>query len=311
MRRRWPLVVAAVAGLAAAGYAAAATVVVTLGPSGPQPAVVTVGWGETLELVNGDSVEHGLTSPRPELHADTIAPGATFTDVVTGRAGPFVYHQTGGERRDGTVVVVLSGTVSLRAADDSLLYGRRLRLSGKTTPAAPVAIEERLAGEPAWHTVATVTSGGDGAFAADLPLALGGRVRASIDGGQIRSAPVAVSVEPGLTLKAVPHRAKAGHAVRLRTRVRPRDAAKRVLLFACSPTTAGWRRVARAKPSAAGVAVFRWRAAYGSTRLRATVQRRDAAPGFSARTSATVAVTGTGTPPPAKAKAKHRPAHHC
>ncbi|HJQ73418.1 MAG TPA: hypothetical protein VJ814_00930, partial [Gaiellaceae bacterium] len=150
-KRRWLPVLVAVAGLATAGYAAAGSLLVRLGPSGPQPAVVTVDWGDTLHLVNGDSVPHGVTSPRPALRAATIAPGATFSGVVTGRAGTFAYHQTGGKRRDGTVVLLTPGSVSLQAASRSLVYGGLLRLSGTTNAAVPVAIEERLAGEQDWH----------------------------------------------------------------------------------------------------------------------------------------------------------------
>jgi plastocyanin len=292
--------------LVAAGYAAAAHLVVALGPSGPQPSVVTVGWGDTLELVNHDSVAHGLTSARHELRA-AVAPGATFTDVVTGRAGPFVYHQTGGRRLDGTVVVALPGSVSLQTADASLRFGQGLQLSGKTNAAVPVAIDERLVGEAAWHTVTTLKSGSDGVFAASLTLAHGGKVRASIDGGQLRSAPVAVSVAPRLTIRVSPHRTKVGRRVRLRTQMRPAAAASRVTLYVCSPFSGHWRRVAGAKPSASGVAVFRWPAVPGSWRLRVGLRRHDLTLGYAPGTSARVTVTGTGKKLPVKLPARH----HC
>jgi plastocyanin len=307
LKRRWPLFVAAVAGLVAAGFAAAASLVVALGPSGPQPSVVTVAWGDTLQLVNHDSVAHGLTSARPQLRAAAVAPGATFTDVVTGRAGPFVYHQTGGRRLDGTVVVALPGSVTLQATDASLRFGQGLLLSGKTNSAVPVAIEERLAGEPAWHTVATPKSGSDGAFAATLTLAHGGKVRASIDGGQLRSAPVAVSVAPRLTITVSPHRTRVGRRVHLRARMRPAGAATRVTLYVCSPFSGHWRRVAGTKPSATGVAVFRWPAVPGSWRLRVGLRRHDLALGYAPGTSARVTVTGTGKKLPVKLPARH----HC
>jgi hypothetical protein len=298
--------VAAVAGLVASGYAAAASVIVTLGPSGPQPSRVTVAWGDTLQIVNGDSVAHGLASPRADLRAATVAPGATFTDVVTGRAGTVAYHQTGGKRQDGAVVVALSGSVSLQAADETVLFGKQLSLSGTTNAGVPVAIAERLAGEPAWHTVVTVTSDAAGAFSAGLPLPLGGRFRASVEGNQVRSKPVRVKLAPQLTLSASPRRGKPGRRIRLRARVVPATAASRVYLYACVPAITRWHRIRSAR-TAGGVAVFRGRFLPGRFKLRATLKRHDVAAGYATRTSAAITVRGTGKAP----HITHRSTHHC
>ncbi len=68
MRRLVPIAAASIA-LGAAGFALAGGVAVTLGPSGPQPKVVTVSWGDTLSFANGDSVTHAITSPRDDLRS--------------------------------------------------------------------------------------------------------------------------------------------------------------------------------------------------------------------------------------------------
>jgi hypothetical protein len=68
----------------------------------------------------------------------------------------------------------------------------------------------------------TVTSGGNGAFAATLALAVGGRLRAAIDGDQLRSHRVEVSVAPHVTLAAAAHRASVGSRLLFRARVLPR-----------------------------------------------------------------------------------------
>jgi hypothetical protein len=306
-KRRWPLVAVATAGLVASGYAAAAHVAVVLGPAGPHPAVVSVDWGQTLDLVNGDSVAHGLASPRPGLNAATVAPGATFSAVMTGRAGTVAYHQTGPRRFDGTVVVVLSGSVSLHKPAHPVPYGRQLRLSGKTTARIPVAIEERLAGDTAWESVRTVTSGSTGDFSATLALAVGGRVRAAIDGGQVRSQRVEVSVAPHVTLTATSHRAPVGRRIALRARVLPATATKLVYLYACSPRKGRWHRLVSRQISAAGVTSFRVPTAPGLTRLRAMVRQRGAAPGYAAASSRRVSVTGTGRAP----RVTHQSRHHC
>jgi hypothetical protein len=308
-KRRWLLVAAAAAALVVAGYAAASNVVVLLGPTGPQPSLVSVGWGHTLDLVNGDSVAHGLASPRPALNAATVAPGGTFSAVLTGRAGTVSYNQTGPRRFPGTVVVVLSGPVSLRGPAHPVPYGRQLHLSGKTTARIPVAIEERLAGDTAWDTAGTVTSGSNGAFAATLALAVGGRVRAAIDGDQVRSHRVEVSVAPRVTLAAAPHRLPAGSRVLLRARVLPATASRVVYLYACSSLSGKWRRLANRRLSATGIASFHVPAAPGLIRLRATVRQHGAAAGYAAATSRTVSVTGTGTG--RTPRVTHHSRHHC
>jgi plastocyanin len=306
-KRRWPFVAVAAMGLVAAGYGAAANVAVVLGPSGPQPSAVTVPWGGTVDFVNGDSVPHGLTSARPGPHVAAIAPGETFSDVISGRAGPYAYHQTGGPRRDGTVVIAVSGSVSLRAAANPVPFGKRLRLSGTTKAGLQVALAERLAGEPHWHAVETLTSGSQGTFGTTLPLAAGGRFRASIEGDQIRSHRLVVTVAPSLTLTASSHRVAAGKRVRLHARVRPARAASRVYLYICSPLAPRWHRLVRARFSARGVASFRGRAVPGRFRLRATLRRHDVAAGYSPVTSRPVTVRGTGKSP----LVTHRSRRYC
>lgn len=293
--------------LAAAGYALAANVTITLGPNGPQPGTVTAQWGDTLEVVNADSVAHGLTSSRTDFHADTIAPGATYTNVQTGRAGQFTFRQTGGKGASGTVVLVATGTVTLRAVSTTLLYGQAARVHGVAAPAgSEVAIEERLAGDLGWTTATTVTSGADGSFAATVPVARGGRLRAAIDGDQIRSATVALTVEPRLTVTVTPRRVAVGRFVSVRAHVSPSAAAERLTLSRCASSTSGWRQVGARAPKG-GVAAFRVKVVYGKNLLRAAVAHGDAAPGYAVRTSATLAVTGTGAPP----AASHHSPHPC
>src|SRR4051795_7619538 len=83
-----------VASLAFAGFALATTLAgtsVTLGAAGPTPLTVTANWGDTITFVNGDTVAHSLTSARPELSASGIAPGATYTTVLTARTRTYRY----------------------------------------------------------------------------------------------------------------------------------------------------------------------------------------------------------------------------
>jgi plastocyanin len=294
--------------LAAAGFALAGTISVTLGPKGPQPAVVTVEWGDTLAFVNGDSVTHGLTSPRPDFSTTAISPAATYAGTVTARKGSYQYRQTGGKSFAGTVVVTATGTVTLKASKATVVYGRPVLLTGVTTkPDTPVLIEQRLTGDTTWRPLGSVQSAADGTFADSVQLALSARLRASIAGGQIRSATVTVALKPVLTISSNARRTKVGRSIPISARLTPGKAATRVTLFECSPYTSGWRAVARKPPGLSGRITFRWTAGYGRTLLRAAVERRYAAPGFGTQQSGTIAITATGAPP----GGKNRPKHGC
>lgn len=310
MRGRKAQIAAAAAGLllAAGGVATAATVTVALGPNGPQPAELTADWGDTLAFVNNDTVAHGVTASRGDLVGGQVPPGGTITGVVTARAGSYQFRQTGAKSFAGTLEVTAEGTVSLKVRATDLLFGQRVAFSGVSTkPGTPVVLEERLLGDATWHDAATVTSGPDGSFAATIPLERGAKLRATIDGGQVRSGQLSISVAPRLTLKA-PHRTTAGHRISLRARLTPRGAARRVSLLACTPGVGRWSPVASAATTAAGTASFRWKAPAGKTLLRASVSRKDAAEGYAPRASARVSVTAAGPLPRVK---HHRAPRAC
>ncbi len=294
--------------VATAGFALAASVTVTLGPSGPQPAKATVEWGDTLAFVNGDSVTHGITSPHDDIGPATLAPGATVGGTVTARSGSYQFRQTGGKSFVGTVVVTATGTVTLKASKATVVYGQAVLLSGVASkPETPVLLEQRPSGDTAWRPLATVASAADGKFAQSVRLELSAKLRASIAGGQIRSAPVVVALEPLLTISSTARATKVGRSIPVSTRLSPAKAATRVTLYECSPYTHGWHAVAAKPPGLSGRITFRWTAGYGRTLLRAEVERRDAAPGFRPGQSSTIAVIATGAAP----GGKNRPRLSC
>ena len=298
---------AGVAALAAAGFALADTVSITLGPKGPQPGVVTVEWGDTLAFVNGDSVAHGITSSRSDLGAATIPPGSTYAGAVTVRAGSYQFRQTGGKSFPGTVVVTATGTVTLKANRATVVYGRPVVLTGVSSkPDTPVVLEQRATGDPAWRPLATVTAAADGSFGAAAQLEESVRVRASIAGGQIKSATVSVGLAPALAISSIGTRTAVGHVLPIAARLTPGKAATHVTLLECGPTTGGWRTVAAKPPGLSGRITFRWTAGYGRTLLRAVVLRRDTTQGFEPQQSGTIAVTGIGPPPSGRSRPPHR-----
>jgi hypothetical protein len=163
-------------------------------------------------------------------------------------------------------------------------------------------VEERLTGDTAWQPAATVSSHADGSFAVALALKRSAKLRASIDGGQVRSAVVAVSVSPVLAIVSVVRHTTVGRTLPVVAHLAPPHASGRVTLSQCNAATGSWRPVATQRPASGGRINFRWKAGYGRTLLRVSIKRSDAASGFAAVTSRSVAVTGTGVNPSRKSR---------
>jgi plastocyanin len=266
--------------LGAAGYALADTTSVSLSSDGPDPATVTVNWGDSLEIENDDSVSHGLTSRYPELKVDAIPPGSTYTTAFTNRTVTYGYQQTGARRFAGTVVVQFSGHVSLRASSSAVARGRAVTLKGVASRhQTPVLLEERVGREPSWTRLKVVTSGSSGAFAASVRLSQGGRIRASIEAGRIRSATVTVNVKPSISISL--------RGGRVRARVTPADAVTRLTLQ-CR-VRGRWRSIAARATTSAGTASFPRRGGV----VRVTALRKNVISGFAPSNSRALAAGGS------------------
>ncbi len=201
--RKGVLAVVGSLALGAAGYALADTQSVSLNSHGPDPATVTVAWGDTLEIENDDSVGHGLTSRYPELKVDAIPAGQTYTTTFTNRTITYGYRQTGAKRYPGVVIVKFSGHVSLGARPVAVARGHAVRLKGVASRHhTAVLLELRAGGGTSWTRLKVVSSGSGGGFAATVRLQRGGKVRASIEAGRIRSGTVTVDVKPAISVSA-------------------------------------------------------------------------------------------------------------
>jgi plastocyanin len=297
VKRLVPIAAATIA-LGAAGFALAGGVAVTLGPSGPQPKVATVAWGDTLSFVNGDSVAHAITSPREDLRSPAIPPGGTYVSVITARTGTYPYRQTGGKSFTGALVVSTSGTVSLTAQPSSVLYGRSITLTGVSSiPSTPVLIEQHLRGARDWTQIATVTSAEDGEFSTVASLPIGANVRASVASGQVRSKVVHVRVRPRLAIASQARRTVANRRIDVVARITPPNASRRLYLLACSVRSGAWKRVASKRPGSGGGASFKWKAQPGRTLLRVAIKNDDLLKGYSPSASGVISVTAKGALP--------------
>lgn len=292
MRRLAAVLLASVAvGSVGATAASGADTVITLTPTGMQPQTVTIQWGETVTFTNGDTIPHAIVIPRVPFTSDTIQPGASFPYTFAGRDGRYNVRQAGGRTASATVVVELSGEVTLVEPATPLPYGRELTLRGTSGVLGhPVSIEQRGAGEEDWREVATADPAPDGAFEAQLTPVAGARYRATAAAGQLRSRAVSVEIEPVLVLRASTRTTSTGATVTFTARVRPASASRRAVLEAFDAERKRWITVATGRVSSAGTATFRWRAAAGRTMLRAAVDRRGLATGYTTAASRPVTV---------------------
>jgi plastocyanin len=286
--------IVALAGLGVGGFALAATTTVTLGPTGPQPATVTVGWGDTVAFVNGDSASHVVTIPRLEAASPALDPGATYTQVFDGRGGNYVFRQIGRPSYGGMVVVEVKGRVTLTTPTPAIEYGRSVTLRGTSSIVnTPVSIVQREPGESADFTeAAKVQADASGSFSARLRPRGPVYYRATIAAGQLRSPSVQIAVRPRVKASASPRSAPVGRRVTITVRVTPAGSAGRADLERYDTRRKDWAREDQARVARSGRAVFAWKTLKGSTRLRVRLRRSELRPGWAEASSPAFVVTG-------------------
>ncbi len=292
-RAKVALAAAGACALALGGFALAAQVPVALGPEGPQPATVTINWGDTVAFTNADTELHAILIPGATVTSPDIPPGGTFLQVFDKKKGTFSYVQTGTRRRVGQVVVQLQGEVTLEAVREKVVFGQLATLTGKSPyPNSPVVISQRRIGSQAETELMTVIAADDGLFTARFPPQFGSRLRASTAAGQLRSGTVTVTVAPRLTIAARPKAQKAGRVVAVTGRIAPADAARTVQLDRYNAQRKSWDHLDTEPVSRSGAVLFRWKAQKGRSLLRLTVTRADLQPGYESTVSPWVAVRG-------------------
>jgi hypothetical protein len=289
--------------LGLAGYAFAASFGVTLTLDGPQPGVFTAALGDTVTFVNGDSATHTVIARPIGLQSPALGPGQSFTYVLT-TSGRHTYQQDGKPNGTGQIVVLRTGTVTLKTSKRSVAYGSGAILTGTTShPAFPVRVEQRAKGDTRWNDLATVTPTPEGTFVLGIKPQTGAQYRAGVFDGELLSSVVQVEVRPVLTLTARRRTARAGSLLTLTARILPSDAANSVELMRFDSQRQSWRRVLT-RGASSGKAAFRWRVEFGRSLLRATLVNRALAPGFAEASSRSVLVKGTGTPPSKRRKGR-------
>jgi plastocyanin len=311
--RRLAAASALVGALAFAGFALAAALgstTTSLTATGPSPRTITANWGDTLAFVNADSVPHGITSSRQELNVATIAPGATYSTILTGRTKTYGYADVEpsrgrNARLPGDVVSQVVGTVTLKTSRARVTFGKPITLSGTAT-LSPVVLERRLRGEQGFKPLQTLTPAADGTYSLTVTPTLNASFRAAIANGQLKSTFSNVDVAPALKIASPAKKTKASRRVTITSRITPGNSAKRILLLQCNTKRGGWTRVAARKPGPGGGVSFKWPAEAGTNYLKTTVLRSDLTRAFAPPTSAPIKIRAIA--PKAKPSKHPKPA---
>lgn len=293
---RWaPRLVAATIALLAVGAASGASEhQVALTPTGPQPSMTDVGWGDTIVFANQTGGTVTLTIPRLDV-TTSIPAGGSFTQAFAVRRGSYRVRQMSANRSyPSTVNVEVTGDLSLKAAPRLIPVGRPVTVTG-TSPygGAPVDVMLRTPGAGEWAKLATLSAQDDGSFETRVRIARGGRIVAYAAGGQLVSDSIVLTVVPRLQVSAKPRKVKTRALVKVRATIRPADAATRAFLDVYDVVRKRWRSTKDVGVSKTGAALFSMRAAKGSTRVRVRVPNSARVRGFAPVTSKPVTVIGT------------------
>jgi hypothetical protein len=198
----------------------------------------------------------------------------------------------------GSVVVKLSGRITLVTTQRNVVYGQKATLQGTTTfPDLRVTLQRKktIEGQTEWADVEEVAPSSDGTFAFVVKPPEKTLYRAAQAKGQLATPPLTITVSPRVTLTVPARTATAGSPMTASARVEPASATSGVLLLR-SATSGHWSQVARSKVRKDGKANLTYRMLAGKALLRAVVKRPLLRAGFTAAQSADVRVLGVNPP---------------
>jgi hypothetical protein len=278
------------------GYALAATASVSLTAKGPEPATVSIEWGDTVAFSNVDTVERTVTSERAQMNSGAIPPGGTYEFQFTGRRGPNRFTQFGTRPNSfGFVVLTVTGKVTLQTSRQIVPYGSTITLAGRSSyPGTPVQVQFRPAGATGdWAPVFDVTAGANGTYSGRTRPTAGGRLRALVAAGQVSSELVDTRILPGLQIRVSRNRVKESRRIVVTGRVIPASAANSVDLEERSQGQSRWQRKATKAVSKRGTVTFVVKVSSGRNLLRLVLARGALNAGFAPVTSRPALVVGT------------------
>jgi plastocyanin len=195
------LAVAAVAALAVAGPAVAATKTISIYGSGFSPKSTTITQGDTVTWVNRDNTTHQVLADKGQFVSPILGRGQTYSFTFNA-AGNYGYKDELHPKLVGTITVKgLPPTLTLGASSQYIVYGDKVTLSGTVSnhkAGEQVTIYYQPYPQPNLIQRATVLTGPNGAYSFIVAPQILTNYQATWKGAY--ATPTTVQVQPKLIL---------------------------------------------------------------------------------------------------------------
>jgi plastocyanin len=274
MRKLILTLVAAIAALAVAGPAGAATKVISIYGSGFSPKSTTITEGDTVTWKNRDNINHQVLADKGQFVSPIIRPNQTFS--FTFRAsGTYTYKDELHTKLTGKLVVKgLPPTLTLLASAPIITAGTKVTLTGTVSSkkaGESVTIYYQPYPQPNLIQRATLLTGEGGTFSFIVAPQILTNYQAAWKGAY--ATPTTIQVAPNLSLGRsngwVIH-ASAGRSF----------AGKAVQFQRLNPATGQWVTLKKVLLTSKSSARFAYPLAKGVHRLRVTMSVNQAGAGF-------------------------------
>jgi plastocyanin len=195
------LAFAAVAALAIAGPAGAATKTINIFGSGFSPATATITQGDTVTWVNRDSANHQVLADKGQFVSPILSKGHSYSFTFNA-AGTYTYKDELHPKLTGKLVVKgLPPTLTLAASSQYIVAGDKVTLNGVVSNhkgGEQVTIYYQPYPQPNLIQRATVLTAADGSYSFIVGPTILTNYQATWKGAY--STPTSVQVQPKLTL---------------------------------------------------------------------------------------------------------------
>jgi len=195
------LAVAAVAALAVAGPAVAATKTISIYGSGFSPKSTTITQGDTVTWVNRDNTTHQVLADKGQFVSPILGRGQTYSFTFNA-AGNYGYKDELHPKLVGTITVKgLPPTLTLGASSQYIVYGDKVTLSGTVSnhkAGEQVTIYYQPYPQPNLIQRVTVLTGPNGAYSFIVAPQILTNYQATWKGAY--ATPTTVQVQPKLIL---------------------------------------------------------------------------------------------------------------
>jgi plastocyanin len=199
--RKLILALAAVATLAVAGPAGAATKTINIYGSTFSPKSTTITQGDTVTWVNRDNANHQVLADKGQFVSPILKPKKSYSFTFNA-SGTYTYKDELHPKLTGTIKVNgLPPTLTFAASSQYVVYGDKVTLSGVVSNhkgGEQVTIYYQPYPQPNLISKATVLTAADGSFSYIVAPSIATSYQATWKGAY--ATPTSVQVQPKLTL---------------------------------------------------------------------------------------------------------------